>query len=171
MSESVKTDSGTISGRIVVIAMFSLGILATAILWTYWTVRMTPYMPLQEALEREFRDCLPRVEGGTLKKTGDSVLKVVLRSSFDPRAESEASKSAILDRLERTRLLATELADLPNYRILALTLYFPTKERGISQKTFFRQVSTWKELDASTLIERRHDPALETQPAPASTRL
>ena len=35
--------------------MFSMGILATGFLWVYWTIQLTPFMPLQEVLESEFR--------------------------------------------------------------------------------------------------------------------
>ena len=158
MTESTNTDSRTISGRALVTGMFSLGILATAFLWIHWTLRMTPFLPLQQALEQEFPNSSPRAEGGTLKKTGDSVLKVVLRTDFDPQTNSPASHAKILERLDRIRFLATNLADLSKYEVLALTLYFPQKEKRISQKTFFRRVSTWTELQAAELIGRRYDP-------------
>lgn len=144
--------------------MFLLGILATAFLWTYWTIRMTPFMPLQEALEAEFPDSSPRVEGGVLKKTGQSALKVVLRTDFDPRAETEESQAQIDRRMERTRELADELLDLQSWEIVALHLYHPLKEKGISQRTFFRDVETWTELDTDTLIGWEPDPARERSP-------
>ena len=92
---------------------------------------------------------------------------MVLRTDFDPQADSPASRSGIPDRLDRIRLLATELADLPNYEVLALTLYFPQKEQRISQKTFFRQVGTWTKLDATELIGGHHDPGTEMRQAVA----
>jgi hypothetical protein len=165
MTETDNTGSRTIAGRLVVTAMFSLGIVATAFLWIYWTVRITPYMPLQEALEREFPDSSPRAEGGTIRKTGETVLKVVLRTDFDPRADTAASTASIAERLERTQALAAELADLPKFDVLALHLYQPRKEQGISQKTFFRRVETWAELDATKLIGWEPDPARETPSA------
>ena len=154
----------TVSGRRMVAAMFSLGILATAFLWTYWTVRMTPFMPLQEALEQEFPSSSPRVEGGTIKKTKESLLTVVLRTDFDPTVDTAASRSGVSDRLERTRVLATQLANLTNYEVLALHLYLMRKEQGISQKTFFRQVAGWTELDAVELIGWEPDPARKKPP-------
>lgn len=164
MTQTERTGIPTLSGRMIVAAMFCLGILATAFLWSYWTVRMTPFMPLQQALEREFPDSSPRAEDGTIKKTGESALKVVMRTSFDPRADTPATNAGIADRLERTRLLATELADLPKYDVLALHLYQPRKEQGISQKSFFRQVATWGERDAADVIGWEPDPNRERRP-------
>ena len=121
-------------------------------------------MPLQEALEREFPNSAPRAEGGHLKDSGRSVLQVVLRSDFDPRSKSEETRQQIEGRLNLTRSLANELADLPSYEVLALHLYYPLKERGISQKTFFRDVATWEELDAATMMGFRR----VEQPVPDS---
>lgn len=166
MSQPANSETRSVSGRGVVAAMFLLGILATAFLWTYWTIRMTPFMPLQEALEAEFPDSSPRVEDGVLKKSGQSALKVVLRTDFDPRAETEASESQIRQRLERTRDLADELLELQSWEILALHLYHPLKERGISQRTFFRDIQTWDELDTQELIGWEPDPARERPQEP-----
>ncbi len=159
------------SGRTVVLAMIVFGILATAILWTYWTIHMTPFMPLQEALEKEFPDSRPHVMGGSVKKNGDSVLRVVLQADFDPRADTASNTSKVLSRLERVRVLATELANLSSYRVLAMHLYFPLKEQGISQRTYFRDVATWEELDAATLIGTERDPTRDQRPVTKSEDL
>ncbi|MFN5076862.1 MAG: hypothetical protein ACK5MO_14810, partial [Planctomyces sp.] len=50
----VLTSKKPVSGRTVVVLMFVMGILATAFLYTYWTLHLTPFMPLQEAIVREF---------------------------------------------------------------------------------------------------------------------
>jgi hypothetical protein len=169
MSESPQSVFGRISGRGVVVAMFSMGILATGFLWAYWTVQMTPFMPLQEVLESEFPKSRPQVKGGTIKKSGDTVLKVVLQTDFNPRSDSEAVQAKIKARLDRTRELASELADLPSYSILAMHLYFPMKEQGISQKTFFRDVATCAELDEENVIGWESDPARVKQSEDASS--
>lgn len=168
MSESPPLVFGRISGRGVVVAMFSMGILATGFLWVYWTVQLTPFMPIQEVLETEFPNSRPQVKSGTIKNSGDTVLKVVLQTDFDPRSDSEAVQAKIRARLERTRELAVELADLPSYSILAMHLYFPMKEQGISQKTFFRDVATWAELDEEKVTAWKPDPTREHRPEDAS---
>jgi len=168
LSESSPSVFGRLSGRGVVVAMFSMGIMATGFLWVYWTIQLTPFMPLQEVLESEFPKSRPQVKGGTIKKSGDTVLKVVLQTDFDPRSDSRAAGAKIKARLERTRELANELADLSSYSILALHLYFPMKEQGISQKTFFRDVATWAELDEEKVIAWEPDPTREHQPDEAS---
>jgi len=138
--------------------MFALGITATAFLWFYWSARMIPFMPLQEALEQRFPDSAPRAEGGTMKDSGETVLQVVLRTDFDPLADTPEATAGVESRLNSTRELATELADLQNYEILAVHLYFPLKEQGISQQTYFRDVATWKELDGTKLKGQGPDP-------------
>jgi len=149
--------------------MITFGILATAFLWTYWTVRMTPFMPLQEALEQQFPDSAPRVEGGTIKDSGETVLQVVLRTDFDPRDKTPESYEKVELRLTGTRKLATELADLPSYEILALHLYFPLEEQAISQQTYFRDVQTWTELDGAKIKGQLPDPTrLKAEPEAAA---
>ena len=150
-SPSPQSSGRSVPGQGVVVTMITFGILATAFLWTYWTVRMTPFMPLQEALEQQFPDSAPRVEGGTIKDSGETVLQVVLRTDFDPRDQAQESQEQVEKRLTETRKLATELADLPSYEILALHLYYPLEEQAISQQTYFRDVQTWNELDAAKI--------------------
>lgn len=162
MDQSEHQTGRSISGRRLVVSMFAMGILATAIIWIYWTVRMTPFMPLQEALIQEFPDSRPYAEGGSLKKSGRSVLKVVLKTDFDPT--SEESNAQVAARLERTRELAEQLAELSTYEVMALHLYYPQKERGISQQTFFRDVATWAELDAVEVVGWEPDPRREERP-------
>lgn len=162
MAQSEQLSGRSISGRRLVVAMFAMGILATATIWTYWTVRMTPFMPLQEALIEEFPDSRPYAEGGSLKKSGRSVLKVVLKTDFDPTSEQAADQ--VTARLDRTRELAEKLAELSTYEVMALHLYYPQKERGISQQTFFRDVVTWAELDAVELVGWEPDPQREKRP-------
>ncbi|MCH2201443.1 MAG: hypothetical protein MK102_05715 [Fuerstiella sp.] len=158
MSENSNRSLRTISGRSLVVTMFTFGVLATAVLWIYWTVRMTPFMPLQQALEREFPKSKPYASGGTLRKSDESVLLVVLRTDFDPRRDSKDTRTKIKSRLDRLRSLANALGDLVNYDVLALHLYQPQEEHMISQKTFFRQVDTWEERDSAELVGRMARP-------------
>ena len=80
-------------------------------------------MPLQQALEREFPKSKPYASGGTLRKSDESVLLVVLKTDFDPRSNSQATLSKIESRLKRLRSLSSTLGVLVNYQVLALHLY------------------------------------------------
>ncbi len=164
----------TFSGQQAVFAMFALGVTATAFLWINWTVRMTPFMPLQTALEQRFPDSAPRAEGGTIRDSDKTVLQVVMRTDFDPLATTTREVAAVESRLNVARELATDLADLDSYEILALHLYFPMKEDRISQETFFRAVATWEELDGARIKGLAPDPARARSPAsetPAETTI
>lgn len=112
---------------------------------------MTPFMPLQQALEREFPKSKPYASGGTLRKSDESVLLVVLKTDFDPRSNSQATLSKIESRLKRLRSLSSTLGVLVNYQVLALHLYRLQEEHAISQKTFFRQIDTWEKRDSAQL--------------------
>ena len=150
--------SRVISGRRVVVAMCTLGILATAFLWTYWTVRMMPFMPLQEALVTEFtKASRPRAEGGHAKGTGQSVLLISMRSTFDPTASSGDGQQQVADWLATTRDIAATKLNLSEYEVLAVHLYHDVKERGILQKTFFKDVDTWKDLDGVVITGMKLD--------------
>ena len=142
------------SGRRLVIGMLLLGVAATAFLWTWWTVTMTPWMPLQEALEKRFPDSAPHVMGGRVKKTGQTVLRIVLKTDFDPRSTDAGTAAKIEQRIAETRRLAEQLTDLSSWDILAVHLYHLKKERGISQKTFFRNAATGEAIDLDVSQEQ-----------------
>jgi hypothetical protein len=165
VTPTFETPARAFSGRLAVVAMFALGITATAFLWNYWTVRMTPFMPLQKALEQRFPDSAPRAEGGTIKDSDTTVLQVVMRTKFDPLSDTPEAVAAVESRLNGTRELASRLADLASYEILALHLYFPLKEERISQQTFFRDVVTWEELDGDKVKGLARDPVRERVPS------
>ena len=75
-----------ISGKVIVGSMFFMGICATTFLYTFWTLHLMPFMPLQEAIVKEFPGSAPRVDGGRKKlhKGTPNVLRIVLKSEVDP---------------------------------------------------------------------------------------
>ncbi|MFN6151495.1 MAG: hypothetical protein ACK5BP_16175, partial [Planctomyces sp.] len=94
----VLTSKKPVSGRTVVVLMFVMGILATAFLYTYWTLHLTPFMPLQEAIVREFPGSAPRVNGGRKKihKQTPMILRIAIKSETDPTSEAPADQQAML---------------------------------------------------------------------------
>ncbi|MEQ9408627.1 MAG: hypothetical protein RIK87_12905 [Fuerstiella sp.] len=132
-----------VPGRLIVVAMFSLGIIATGILWTYWQLHLMPFMPLQKSLAAEFDESSPRVDGGRRKshKGTPMILRVVMRVPFDPIADDPETQQKVQERLTRTRELAEEHADLDSYELLEVHLYKESKEQELQQKTFLQDLS------------------------------
>ncbi|MEZ6130885.1 MAG: hypothetical protein R3C59_19620 [Planctomycetaceae bacterium] len=139
-----------VSGRKVVVAMFTLGFVATGLLWFYWDLHLRPFMPLQKALADTYENSSPRVDGGQrrIHKATPRVLRVVMRVPFDPNSSDETVQSAIAERIRTTQQLATKYAELATYDLLEVHLYHEQKEQGLSQKTFQRQISASPHADA-----------------------
>ena len=152
LSQADKNSDRVVSGRKVVAAMFALGIVATAFLWTYWKLRLMPFMPMQEALAAAFPNSSPRVDNVQAKGSKAEVLRVVMRSEFDPTEDSDITGEKIDAVMVRTRDIARDHVVLSEYEILALHLYLPVKEQQLFQKTFFRDLDTWRELDVSDVM-------------------
>lgn len=131
-------DHKAVSGRKVVLAMFTLGIVATGVLWTYWQLHLMPFMPLQRALFEEFEDSRPHVEGGSRKmhKGTPAILRVVMRVPFDPTADDPQTKEQLQHRFDRTRALAAQHTDLDQYQELEMHLYAEEKEQVLHQQSF-----------------------------------
>jgi len=127
-----------ISGRVVVVAMFTFGITATAALWTYWTLHTGPFRPLQDALAKEFPGSLPRVDGGQrrLRKGMPKILRVVLRVEFDPVTETAKGRQ-VLDRVEQ---VSRRYVDLNQYDVLDVYLYEGVPEKVLRENEFERKL-------------------------------
>ncbi|MCR9199985.1 MAG: hypothetical protein NXI04_15220 [Planctomycetaceae bacterium] len=132
----------TVSGSKLVVAMFTMAIVATSLLWFYWDLHLMPYMPLQEALASEFDDSSPRVDGGQRKmhKGTPLILRVVMRVPFDPTLPDEQTQGQIERRLERTKELAGEYTEIDRFETLEVHLYFQPKEKTLKQKTFSKSL-------------------------------
>lgn len=132
----------TVSGSKLVVAMFSMAIVATSLLWFYWDLHLMPYMPLQEALASEFEDSSPRVDGGQRKmhKGTPLILRVVMRVPFDPTLPDEQTQGRIERRLERTKELAADYTEIDRFETLEVHLYFQPKEKTLKQKTFSKSL-------------------------------
>lgn len=127
-----------------VVIMFTLGIIATGILWTYWHLHLMPFMPLQEALAEEFEHSSPRVDGGRRKihKGTPMTLRVVMRVPFDPTAVDAESQDQIEHRIERTLELAEQHSELQQYEMLEVHLYQESPEDELRQKEFLKELAS-----------------------------
>jgi hypothetical protein len=131
-----------ISGKKVVAAMFTLGIVATGTLWYFWNLQLMPFMPLQDALVAEFEGSSPRVDGGRRKgqKGTPKILRVVMRVPFDPTSSAQSAQAQIEMRLTRTEELAQKFVVDDDYEALELHLFSEYREQSLRQKTFTRQI-------------------------------
>ncbi|MFZ9089566.1 MAG: hypothetical protein ACO3FE_05695 [Planctomycetaceae bacterium] len=153
-----------LNGRTVVISMFLLGIMATAFLYTYWTLHLTPFMPLQEALVLEFPGSAPRVDGGQKKihKQTPMVLRVAMKTETDPFSEVPEDVEEIGRMQARLWGLTEELNPLPGLQELELHAYKLVKEEEIRKRSWRLLVDgsqQWVEIDD----QGRDIPVIENQ--------
>src|SRR5260370_7154001 len=83
MNQTSPPQFKTVSGRWVVIGMLAFGVLATGTLWIYSKLELAPFLPLRKALNDEFPQSKPRVEGGRAKNQ-PPLLRVVMQVDFTP---------------------------------------------------------------------------------------
>ena len=141
-----------ISGRLIVASMFLMGICATAFLYTYWTLHLMPFMPLQEALVKEFPGSAPRVNGGQKKmhKQTPLVLQVMMKSPVDPRSDKQDDQAAIANLQQRVAAMVREQNPLPGLQQLELHVYHLVAEdeiRGRSWRLLMPDGQAWEEVD------------------------
>lgn len=144
MTETTQ-DRQEISGKWLVLGMFAFGILATSILWVYWKLHVMPFMPLQMALAEKYEDSSPRVEGGQSKIHAGTprILRIVMRSEFDP--VSEADRAEV--RFDQVLEIVRENLDLEEYEQVHLHLYFEQPEQELVQETLIRSVEAAEQVE------------------------
>jgi hypothetical protein len=95
--------SREVSGKPLVIGLFSLGIIATIILFVYWDRHTKPFRPLREAIGRKFRHSRPNVEGGRPKGRGPWTLRISMTVEFSPVEETEKGQEVFDQVMELVR--------------------------------------------------------------------
>lgn len=129
-----------LSGRAIVIGMFVLGLLLTALLFVYWEYNTRPFRPLREAIGREFRHSRPIVEGGRLKGRGPMVLRISMSVPFDPFQDDAKSKEV----QTRVLTLARQHHDLTEFDKVQVNLIHFVPEQEARTKSF-----EWSGTDAA----------------------
>jgi hypothetical protein len=144
-ADAVPTSSASepgIPGWWVVLGMFALGLAATAVIFIYWDLHTKPFRPLTEAIGREYRHSLPKVEGGRHKGSANT-LRVAMRVPFVP-TESSPEAHRVVNRVVE---LAREHADLARFEKLEVHLIQVAPEQMAVQQTFeFSAPSVMKSL-------------------------
>ncbi len=121
-----------ISGRVVVIGMLTLGVLATSMLFLYFELHTAPFRPLREAIGREFKHSRPNVEGGRVKGRGPMILRISMSVPFDPFVEE--TKSADVN--ARVLEIARAHHDLATFEQIQINLILFTPETTAKRRTF-----------------------------------
>lgn len=130
-------DRRGVSGKTVVASMFLLGICATTFLYTYWSLHLMPFMPLQEAIVREFPGSAPRVNGGQAKlhRKTKRVLSIQMKTTLDPK-NSEKDAEALKNLRARVAVLVRQHTTLPDIEEVQLHLYKLIQEEEIRQASW-----------------------------------
>ena len=139
-----ETQTRTLSGRWVVVGVISFGLLLTGLLRVYWHQHIEPFMPLQMAIADEFPNSSPRVEGGQrrIHRKTPRVLRITMRSDFDPTAETDEANDAVDSVFKRVVGIAANHIDLALYEQVDLHLYFPSPEDALRQKSVSKPVGS-----------------------------
>ncbi|MDP1798151.1 MAG: hypothetical protein Q8K78_11740 [Planctomycetaceae bacterium] len=126
-----------IPGWWVIVAMFTFGTCATALIFIYWEMHTRPFRPLTEAVGREFRHSLPKVEGGR-NKGGPMTLRVALRVPFKPVKGLEETEAVV----RRVVELSKQHADISRFEILEVYLIQRAPEQAVVTAAFQFPVAT-----------------------------
>jgi hypothetical protein len=127
-----------VTGPRVVAAMFAMGIVATGLLYAYWTLHLMPFMPLQEAIVAEFPGSSPRVDGGQPRMHRDTprLLRIQMKCAFDPSAEDPENVTAREHLLQRITILVREKVEFPGLDLIELHLHKLVQEKKIIGRSF-----------------------------------
>jgi hypothetical protein len=147
--------SRIVTGPRVVAAMFTMGIVATGLLYAYWTLHLMPFMPLQEAIVAEFPGSAPRVDGGQqrMHRVSPKLLRIQMKCSFNPLAEDAETATAREHLLQRISDLVREKVEFPGLDLIELHLYKLVQEKEIVGRSFQKKPSeeTWTPLATDSL--------------------
>ena len=143
-----------ISGKLVVIGMFLLGLTLTSLLFLYFELHTKPYRPLREAIGREFRHSRPNVEGGRVKGRGATILRISLSVTFDPFVEEQQAA----ERNQRLLEIAREYQDLRTFDKVQINQIQFIPESDAKRRTF-----EWTGIDAAETAPTHLPTTLESE--------
>ncbi len=133
-TDETQTDAAprTISGRLVVMSMFILGIIGGTICVSYAIWHNAPFIELKKALAAEFPKSVPQIEGGQ-HKGSPMTLRIVVKVDFHPGEEVNAALAEAATK--RIVELAQQHQDLSPYEILRIHLVKQRPQDITSRKT------------------------------------
>ena len=111
-----------------------------------------PFMPLQEAILREFKGSAPRVDGGKrrLHENTPTILRIVMKTEIDPLSDRDEAVRELAALRKRIAELALEKVTLPDLAIIELHVYKLLQEQEIRERSYrldLKSDSDWFEVD------------------------
>lgn len=144
--EPVVQATRVLSGTRVIIGLFLFAGLVTAGLWFFWNSHIGSFVPLIQALSKEFKDSKPRIEAGKPKKKGNDnavpmTFRVTMEIDYNPKSkphrvkelEERVRKFIVHFSKENSGSLAYRLED---YEKLELLFFWPNHEKNIVIEQF-----------------------------------
>lgn len=112
--------------------MFGFGLVLAAGLYVYLMLHTAPFRPLIEALDERYPGSDPRVDGGKprLDRPGETVLRIVMRSPFDPADEAKAEAFG-----REVAAFASGVDSGREFDVVEVHLFLDRPERELSQRT------------------------------------
>lgn len=112
--------------------MIGFGLLLTAGMYAYWTLYTAPFKPIMESLAERYPGSAPRVDGGKrrLDLPGESTLRIVMKSEFDPETSPQAESFA-----SDVAQFVAETTDLRRFDAVEVHLFRGLPEDHVSQRS------------------------------------
>ncbi|MCH7686179.1 MAG: hypothetical protein IH899_05790 [Planctomycetes bacterium] len=128
-----------ISGKWIVIGMFTFAVAIISVLWIYTVSHRAPFRPLERALAEEFEDSAPKVEGGQRKihENSSKILRIIMKVEFDPSVEREQAERFA----ERVIAFTRKHQDISRYEVLEIHFFKLEPEKKILQWETERKVA------------------------------
>ncbi len=127
-----KDDIPGTSGRWVILGLLVFGCLFIGVLWFYTVLHTGPFHELRNAIDSEFPDSSPQVEGGQRKihKGTPKILRITLRVHDDPRRDDQR----VGEMVDQLVSLAEQHHGLVGYDVLDVYLvWFRPEHKAVSR--------------------------------------
>ena len=120
------------AGTWVVLGLLVFGCLFIGVLWFYTVLHTGPFQELRSAIDSEFLDSSPQVEGGQRKihRGTPKILRITLRVHDDPRHDDQR----VTEMIDQLVSLAEQHHGLAGYDLLDVYLvWFRPEHKAVSR--------------------------------------
>lgn len=130
-----------VKGRTIVLSLLIFGLLMSGSLYVFQAVNSFKFAGTQKALDLNFPNSKPRVEGGRLKgkQENPATLRITMAVSFNPDQNEDRLQKMSDQILE----IAAENLNLNEYELAELHFYQAIPEQKIIMREIKRDLKTW----------------------------
>lgn len=125
-----------IPGQYVVIGILIFAVVLVGGIYLYWAEHTRKFRPLTFAIGREFKNSLPKIEGGR-HKGGPNTLRIVMKVFFD--LEGDEAQYQELVKTVATR--ASQFLTLAEYDQFELHVFQPRPEKEEIKRSYVRPMA------------------------------